>query len=108
MPKITSIKQFAEYFSVKWQGNKDMASELQEELEERIEDIIGGGLTTLDAFEKLISQRNIHEELGVSSHIIRNYRYSLKNNKPVNQDKIEELLRKAGYEIVQERKWRKG
>lgn len=112
MPKITSIAQFSKYFAKLWLGNDPdtyeyLAEKLDQELNQHIEDIIGDGQTTIEIFKKIISKRNAHEELGVTSALVRRYRYKLKNELPVSEESIADILSNAGYTIVQERKWKK-
>lgn len=63
-------------------------------------------MTTREAFLKLISQRAIHQELGVESSHIRNYRNMIKDQgKYPSLEKMMELLEKGGYSIKQETQW---
>lgn len=112
MPKITSISQFSKFFARKWLGEDPeaygrLASELESELEQHFPDMVGHGVLTREAFEKLMKKRKVHEELGITSGQVRAIRYQLKNNMPIKASTMEELLRTAGYEKVQEQKWRK-
>ncbi len=63
-------------------------------------------MTTKEAFLQLISQRAIHQKLGVESSHIRNYRNMIKeNDKYPSMEKMMELLEKGGWKAVQEIKW---
>lgn len=49
------------------------------------------------AFKELIFKRGVHEELGVESHTIRNFRWKLNNDQPINLDSKIRLLQKSGW-----------
>jgi hypothetical protein len=49
------------------------------------------------AFEKMINERGIFKKLGVSSGVVRTYRYSLKNDIPISTDTKLKLLQKTGW-----------
>lgn len=49
-----------------------------------------------EAFAKLIAQRGIHNQLGISSGDVRTMRNYLANGKNISLDKKTELLKKAG------------
>ncbi len=111
MPKITSIPQFASHFAKTWYGSdpstyQHLADTLQESLEEHYEEIVGEGLTTRQAFSKVINQRAVHNKLGITSEKVRYYRWILKQGKRVKQSIVESILHTAGYSLTQERKWK--
>lgn len=61
-------------------------------------------MTTKEAFEKLISERGWYADLGLGDSTARSYAKRFRENKlPV--EKIEDILEKAGYSVVQEKLW---
>ena len=62
----------------------------------------------MEAFEKVVNTPGIHKDLEENAQFVRNYRFKVKNNLPISAELIEKTLKKAGYQIVQEQKWRKG
>lgn len=49
------------------------------------------------AFKELIEQRGIYKKLGVSSGLIRTYRYNLVNAISISTDTKLDLLKKSGW-----------
>ena len=49
------------------------------------------------AFEKMIHIRGIHDKLGITSSIVRNHRYNLKNGINISTDTKAALLKKYGW-----------
>lgn len=62
-------------------------------------------MTTREAFIELINRRGIHHSLGVSQQTIANYRQYLKKGQLITQDTMEEMLRRGGFEVIQEKLW---
>jgi hypothetical protein len=63
------------------------------------------GLTTKEAFGRLISERNFHQHIeGLSSDAARQLRLNFKKGK-VTLDRMEELLIKGKAKIIQEKLW---
>lgn len=62
--------------------------------------------TTKEAFCDLIEIRGIHNHLGVSSGMVRSFRDKIKTGKGISIDKMEEMLTKAGYKVIQEKLWK--
>lgn len=61
-------------------------------------------MTTQEAFASLIAKRAVHNDLGISSDIVRNWRRSLKEGK-LTEDFMAQQLRRSGYTIAIERQW---
>jgi hypothetical protein len=61
-------------------------------------------MTTKVAFEKVLSQRGIHHRLGLEQNTVATLRRNYKEGK-VSLNKMEEILLKAGLEVVQEKLW---
>lgn len=64
------------------------------------------GLTTVRAFELLISKRNWWKAAGISEIKASNYKNRFKNEQ-LSITKMEEILNLAGGEVVQEKLWDK-
>lgn len=64
-------------------------------------------MTTDNAFSEMIHLRGIHNDLGVSQKLVSVYRQHLKNGRHITLDQKIELLEKAGYNLVQEPKWKR-
>lgn len=63
-------------------------------------------MTTREAFKKLISERNWHTKIeGLKPETGRSLKKSFNDGK-ITIDKMEEVLSKAGYEVVQEKLWK--
>jgi uncharacterized lipoprotein YehR (DUF1307 family) len=61
--------------------------------------------TTREAFEKLISERNWHTKIeGLKPETGRTLKNSFKTGK-ITIDKMEDLLTKAGFTVIQEKLW---
>jgi len=61
-------------------------------------------MTTIEAFENLISKKGWYSTLGIPDNTARSYSKRYKDGKlPI--EKIEEILGKAGYKVVQEKIW---
>ena len=64
-------------------------------------------MTTKEAFDKLISERAIHNKLGIDSMNIRTYRNLIKSQgKYPSLELMIELLEKGGFKVVQEMVWK--
>ncbi len=63
-------------------------------------------MTTQEAFEKMISERGIHNQLGLDSGTVRFYRNQIKEQgKYPSIDKMMELLEKGGFKLLTEMAW---
>lgn len=60
--------------------------------------------TTEELFEHVIHTRGVYQDLGITEMAVKNLRRNYKAGK-VSIDKMHEVLRRAGYQIVQETKW---
>jgi hypothetical protein len=64
------------------------------------------GLTTKEAFEKLINERNFHQGIeGLTPESARMLRSNFKKGK-VSLDRMEEILTKGGKIVIQEKLWK--
>ncbi len=64
-------------------------------------------MTTKEAFKEMIFSRSVWKTLGISSARIKYFRNRIKNDLPVETDKMDELLIKAGWKVKQEKMWGK-
>jgi hypothetical protein len=64
-------------------------------------------MNTKEAFKELIFSRSVWKTLGISSERIKYFRNRIKYDKPVESDKMDELLIKAGWKVKQEKQWEK-
>ncbi len=64
-------------------------------------------MNTKQAFKKMITTPSIWRILGIPSNRVQYFRHRVKHNLPVETDKMEELLLKAGYTPAQEKLWKK-
>lgn len=62
-------------------------------------------MTTDRAFEEMIYIRGIHHRLGVTQKLVSVYRQHLKNDRFITLDQKFDLLRRAGYKLIEEPKW---
>ncbi len=63
-------------------------------------------MTTEQAFEKMINERGIHNQLGIDSGTVRWYRNQIKENQKFPTiDKMIELLKRAGWKVKREMEW---
>jgi len=63
-------------------------------------------MTTREAFAQLVERRGWHKDLGISDSAA----YSAKNHfksGDITIEKMEELLEKAGFKVIQEKQWAK-
>lgn len=60
-------------------------------------------MTTREAFEKLMTIRGVHHDLGIENKTWMTIRYNYRRNK-VSLEKMEELLTAAGFKKIPE-KW---
>lgn len=65
------------------------------------------GSTTKEAFKELVSDREKCEQLGIKNDTRRAYLSYLNSGRKISLDKMEELLEKAGFKVVQEKLWNK-
>ena len=66
------------------------------------------GRTIQELFNEVINQRGISARIGISGPAIKAMRARLKGTKdnvPVSHERMSEVLRAAGYEVVQEELW---
>jgi len=63
-------------------------------------------MTTKQAFKQMITTPSIWKVLDVPVSRVLYFRNRLKYKKPIETDKMEELLLKAGYKPAQEKLWR--
>lgn len=63
-------------------------------------------MTTKEAFSAMIFSRGVWKSLGISATRIKYFRNRIKHDKPVDTDKMIELLIKAGWKVKQEIKWK--
>ncbi|MBS7565084.1 hypothetical protein KHS38_11775 [Mucilaginibacter sp. Bleaf8] len=63
------------------------------------------GLTTKEAFKKLIDERGFHKKIpGLSESTGRSLRKYFNDGK-ITIDRMEEILLKAGFNVIQEKLW---
>lgn len=62
-------------------------------------------MTTKQAFKHLISKKGWHKPLGISDTVATSLKYNL-TKKLVKEDKMTEILKKAGYKCIPA-KWEK-
>jgi hypothetical protein len=62
-------------------------------------------MTTKEAFKDLISKRKWYADLGLSETAAWSLAKRINDGKDVSLDKMEELLEKAGYKVIQEKLW---
>lgn len=62
-------------------------------------------MTTKEAFSQLISRRGWYKNLGIPEPSASTMAKRFRDGSSISMDKIEEVLQKAGYHIVQERLW---
>lgn len=63
-------------------------------------------MTTKEAFKELIDERGAYKTLGIPNSTLRSLRDNFKKGK-VSIEKMEALLEKAGYKVIQEKLWEK-
>lgn len=63
-------------------------------------------MTRREAFEKVINQRNVHHQIGMSSSAVRALRYALNHDRVVSEDKMRSVLEKYGATLKQEEVWK--
>jgi hypothetical protein len=64
------------------------------------------GKTTKEVLQELISRRGWWKEIGLTEDQGNNYRTRFKSGK-MTIDKMEEILTKADYKVVQDKLWSK-
>lgn len=62
-------------------------------------------MTTKEAFTQLINTDNWHEKAGINYNTARTLKKRFLDGKLISLEKMEEILEKAGYKVVQEKKW---
>ncbi len=63
--------------------------------------------TTKEAFAKLISKRGWYNDLGIGYAAGSSVAKRFKDGEKISTDKLEEILEKAGYKVLQEKLWEK-
>jgi len=63
-------------------------------------------MTTKEVFEKIISERAWYHALGIEPSNGKSIAKRYRDGK-LTLDKIEEVITKAGYQVVQEKRWGK-
>lgn len=63
-------------------------------------------MTTKQVFEEIISKRAWYKDLGYTEAKGSSLANRFRNNK-LSIDKMEEVITKAGYQVVQEKRWGK-
>lgn len=66
-------------------------------------------MTTKEAFTQLISKRGWYKDLGIKEGTANSMVAYFKGTRAgrISEEKIEEVLQKAGYKVVQEKMWGK-
>jgi hypothetical protein len=62
-------------------------------------------MTKKEAFVSLTSERGWYYKIGITEKAASSAKQAFKNGK-LSSDKIDELLMKAGFEIIQEELWK--
>jgi 5-bromo-4-chloroindolyl phosphate hydrolysis protein len=60
--------------------------------------------TTRSLFEEVINRRCVYQDIGLTENAVKNLRRNFKLGK-VTIDRMHEVLKLAGYQVVQERLW---
>lgn len=63
-------------------------------------------MTKREAFENLTKERGWYKDLDIPEKTANSAKVAFRNGK-LSSDKIDEILKKAGYKIVQEELWNK-
>lgn len=63
-------------------------------------------MKTREAFEQLIMHRGWHKDLDITDATAWSLKHNFKNG-TITIDKMEEILNKAGFKIIQEKLWAK-
>ena len=61
---------------------------------------------TKEAFRVLLSERGIYKKLNVDRSTVANWKRYIKNESMLSVDKMEEVLKKGGWQIVSQSAWR--
>ncbi len=61
---------------------------------------------TIPLFEEVIHTRGVYQDLGITQMAVKDLRRNHKAGK-VSLDKMHEILKLAGYQVVQQTKWSK-
>lgn len=54
----------------------------------------------------MLSERGIYKKLDVNRSTVANWKRYLKQNEKISADKMEQMLQKAGWQIVSQQAWR--
>lgn len=61
---------------------------------------------TLDQlFTEVINTRGIHAQLGMNEATVRTFRKRCNDGTPISVEKKREILRAAGYKMIQPERW---
>lgn len=61
-------------------------------------------LTTKQAFEQVIQDNKLMKKLGINYNTVKTWRLRLQDGH-MTIDKMEEIITKAGFSVVQEKLW---
>lgn len=65
-------------------------------------------MTTLEAFKELIAKRNWYQDLDIKKEAAWSLAKRVNDGERVSIEKMEDLLEKAGFKVVQEKEWGPG
>lgn len=107
---MSRIEKFAKAFQKRYYRglceDNEMVRMLIQDLTDKLPWLSGtDGLSTADAFLQLIGERGIHNQLQCDSRVIRVFRNEIKNGKWPKEETMADYLSRAGYMVVQEKKW---
>jgi hypothetical protein len=60
---------------------------------------------TREAFSTILEEKNVYLRLGVDRATVSTYKKYLREGKSISIDKMEEMLKKYGATVVQEKVW---
>jgi predicted RNase H-like HicB family nuclease len=61
---------------------------------------------TKNAFQIMISERGVYKKLNVDRSTVANWKRYLERDKLLSVDKMEQMLEKAGWQVVSKQAWR--
>lgn len=61
---------------------------------------------TKNAFQTMISERGVYKKLNVDKSTVANWKRYLERDKLLSVDKMEQMLEKAGWQVVSQQAWR--
>ena len=62
-------------------------------------------MTTKEAFARLISKRGWYHDVGLTAPAGQSLAKRFKDGESISLDKVEEILKKAGYTVICEKLW---